>query len=122
MNISGNDDWREKLLKASGFSQQQMDEARSDNEAEAAEAAASSPGAARQKEKLSIAIEKKGRGGKTATIIYGFRCSEAELRDIASRLKNLMGCGGSCRDGEILLQGNRREEAAEKLRGLGFRI
>lgn len=121
MNMADNDDWREKLLKASGFSEQQMEDARNENEA--AGAATDSAAARRvQKEKLSIAIEKKGRGGKTATIIYGFRCGDAELRDIASRLKNLMGCGGSCRDGEILLQGNRREEAAEKLRCLGFKV
>ncbi len=118
MNFPDNTDWREKLLKASGFSQEQMEQARaSHNEDEAAPA---KPAA--KKDKLSIFIEKKGRGGKIATIIVGFSCSDSELRQLASRLKNLLGCGGSCRDGEILLQGNRREDVIPHLRSFGYRI
>lgn len=113
-----NSDWRDKLLKASGFSEDEMQKAASDNAASAAEAA--KPAA--RKEKLAVFVEKKGRGGKIATIITGFSCSDADLKEIASRLKNSMGCGGSCRDGEILLQGSRRDEAAAHLRKLGYRI
>lgn len=72
--------------------------------------------------KLHIAVEKKGRKGKTATIIYGFTCEDAELQKTATRLKQSLGIGGSARCGEILLQGEVRERAAEILRSLGYRI
>lgn len=58
------------------------------------------------KGKLHIAIEKKGRGGKTATIIYGFNGSDEELQELASTLRHRLGTGGSARGGEILLQGD----------------
>lgn len=80
------------------------------------------PSAPKKKEKLSIAVEKKGRGGKTATIIYGFECDDRELSDVATRLKQRLGIGGSARGGEILLQGECRQKAAALLREMGYRI
>lgn len=74
------------------------------------------------KGKLHIAIEKKGRGGKTATIIYGFNGSDEELQELASTLRHRLGTGGSARGGEILLQGDRRQQTAELLRSLGYKI
>ncbi len=77
---------------------------------------------ARKKTKLSISMERKGRKGKTATIIYGFECGDEELEEIARTLKTKIGTGGSARGGEILLQGEWRDRAAELLRELGFRL
>lgn len=73
------------------------------------------------KGKLHIAVEKKGRGGKTATIVYGFTGTDAQLQALASQLRKRLGTGGSSRCGEILLQGDRREETARALRELGFK-
>lgn len=75
-----------------------------------------------QKEALHIVMERKGRAGKTATIVEGFVCDDNTLNDIARKLKNAMGCGGSARGSEILLQGDRRQQAAEKLRQMGFKV
>lgn len=69
-------------------------------------------------EKLCVALEKKGRGGKTATIIYGFKRSDEEVADIASKLKRKLGIGGSARGGEILLQGDVREKLKPILKEL----
>lgn len=77
---------------------------------------------ARPKEKLHIAVEKKGRGGKTATIVYGFTGTDAELQSLASTLRHRLGTGGSARGGEILLQGNRRNDVARALADLGYKI
>ncbi|MDE5773460.1 MAG: translation initiation factor, partial [Muribaculaceae bacterium] len=64
--------------------------------------------------KLNIFYEKKGRNGKPATIITGFDSdreeSLCEAEQLASMLKKRLGCGGSARGGEILLQGDRREQ------------
>lgn len=71
---------------------------------------------------LAIHVEKKGRGGKTATIISGFTCQREELEDTARRLKQAIGTGGSARGGEILLQGEWKARAAEFLRKEGYKV
>ena len=117
MNTSkDSNDWREKLMQVAGFSQEELSEASAEAKVEEAETEK------RQKDKINIFVEKKGRGGKIATILTGFTCPDSELRRIASTLKNNMGCGGSCRDGEILLQGSRRDETVRELRRLGYKL
>lgn len=73
------------------------------------------------KEKLNIVFERKGRAGKSATIIEGFRCGDEELREVAKRLQKKLATGGSARGGEILLQGDCRERVAKLLREEGYR-
>jgi translation initiation factor 1 len=67
---------------------------------------------------IKVVEEKKGRKGKTATILYGFTCDDEELQQIAKRLKQSLGIGGSARGGEILLQGAVREKAMALLKEL----
>lgn len=69
---------------------------------------------------LHIVTERKGRAGKTATIIEGFTCSPERLKEIASTLRQRLGTGGSTRGSEILIQGERREDVRAALRDLGF--
>lgn len=71
---------------------------------------------------LHVIIEKKGRHGKTATIIEGFKCDNSRLQEIARKLKQSIGTGGSARGGEILLQGEWRNKASEILRKEGFSV
>lgn len=71
---------------------------------------------------LLITYERKGRGGKQATIISGFECDDERLRDIASTLKQRLATGGSARGGEILVQGDRRADVAALLRSMGFKV
>lgn len=74
------------------------------------------------KGKLTIAIEKKGRGGKTATIVSGFTEPHEEVAALAAQLKSKLGTGGSSRGGEILIQGDRREQVREFLTKVGYRF
>lgn len=83
-----------------------------------APASAGKPG----KEKICVAMERKGRGGKTATIIYGFTSGEDEIAALASELRHKLGTGGSARGGEILLQGDVREKVIPMLRAKGYRL
>ena len=76
----------------------------------------------KQTGKLQIAIEKKGRGGKVATIISGFTIDSNELESLAATLKSKLGTGGSARGGEILIQGERREDVRKLLKSLGYKI
>ncbi len=75
-----------------------------------------------KREKLSVAMERKGRGGKTATIVYGFTGTDDEVAEVATKLKQRLGTGGSSRGGEILLQGDVREKVKPLLREMGFKI
>ena len=76
----------------------------------------------KKKGKIHVVIEKKGRKGKTATIAEGFTCSDEELLELASRAKQKLGCGGSARGGEILIQGECRERLVEFLRSEGYSV
>ena len=75
-----------------------------------------------QKSPLHVLIEKKGRGGKTATIIEGFEISDDEVDEIAHTLKKKLGTGGSARGGEILIQGDRKADVVRLLKELGFKV
>lgn len=89
---------------------------------EAVEASAESVAA--KQPRLDIVYEKKGRAGKPATIIAGFTLADSDVEALASEMKKQMGCGGSARGGEILLQGDRRRQALDFLtrRNLKARI
>lgn len=71
--------------------------------------------------KLTVSIEKKGRAGKTATIVSGFAAND-DIDAVASKLKSRLATGGSARGGEILIQGDRRTDVAALLRELGYKI
>ncbi len=74
-----------------------------------------------QREPLHVLIDRKGRKGKTATIIEGFTGSDEALQELARTLKQRLGTGGSARDGEILIQGDRKEAVVAALRALGYK-
>lgn len=78
--------------------------------------------AAAAKGRLVVSYERKGRAGKEATIISGFTESHEEVSAIASQLKSKLGTGGSARGGEILIQGNRRDQVIPLLRKMGYKI
>lgn len=81
------------------------------------------PAGKRPAEKLQVVIERKGRGGKTATIVAGFTSTgDDEIADLARELKTRLGTGGSARGGEILIQGERRREVVDLLRAKGYKV
>lgn len=73
------------------------------------------------KKPLKVCIDKKGRNGKTATIIEGFEGSPEKLEALARQLKQKLGAGGSARGGEILIQGDRKADVISFLNTLGYK-
>ena len=75
-----------------------------------------------QKSPLRVVIDNKGRKGKSATIVEGFTGNDAALQELARTLKQHLATGGSARGGEILIQGNRREDVINILKELGYTV
>ena len=75
-----------------------------------------------QKEPLHILIDKKQRKGKTATLIEGFLCDDEQVKEISRQLRRQVGAGGSCRGGDILLQGDCLAKVREILLGMGYKV
>ena len=111
-------DWKDKLANAFNVpvpdeNQLQQQEQQPENRGGAVEQ--------QGKARLDIVLEKKGRGGKQATIVTGFTCDEEALKQVASSLKRSLGVGGSARCGEILIQGDFRQRVLDELTSMGFK-
>lgn len=111
-------DWKEML----GQLKNNPDLPAGEDAADAVNMETDSAPSSAKKDTLHVVIEKKGRKGKTATIIEGFTCSDEELQAVAGRLKKKLGVGGSARGGEILIQGDFRQRIADLLREDGYKV
>jgi translation initiation factor 1 len=74
-----------------------------------------------QQQDLRVFIEKKHRGGKTATIIKGFIGKQEDMEELAKLLKTRCGVGGSAKDGEIIIQGDCRDKVFDLLIAKGYK-
>ena len=66
--------------------------------------------------------DSKGRGGKGVTLVKKLILSEEDMKDLAKRLKQVCGSGGTVKDGEIEIQGEHREKISVELKKLGYKI
>ena len=62
-----------------------------------------------------LRMEKKGRGGKTVTVVDGLPRNAAFLKGLGSELKRACGVGGTVLDEGIELQGDLRDRIREVL-------
>jgi translation initiation factor 1 len=65
-------------------------------------------------------MEKKGRAGKTVTVVAGLPRNAAFLRELCQNLKRACGTGGAVSDDTIELQGDLRDRVREYLLKLEF--
>jgi translation initiation factor 1 len=71
--------------------------------------------------KLKIEVSRKGKGGKTVTIISGFQISLDNLTSLTKVLKNQCGAGGALKDNTIEIQGDHRQKLLEIVTKLGYK-
>jgi translation initiation factor 1 len=69
-----------------------------------------------------LRMEKKGRGGKTVTVVFGLPNNAAFLKDLTQELKRACGTGGTATDEGVELQGDLRERVRELLLARGYRV
>ncbi len=69
-----------------------------------------------------LRMEKKGRGGKTVTVIDGLPRNAAFLKELSRELKRVCGTGGTVIDGGIELHGDLRERVRDVLAQKGFAV
>ncbi len=74
------------------------------------------------KQTLYVTLDKKGRKGKSATIITGFEISDNKIDELAAELKKKCGVGGSSRGGEILIQGDFVAKIIDLLKSDGYKV
>tara|TARA_B100000963_G_scaffold91715_1_gene78898 strand:+ start:207 stop:515 length:309 start_codon:yes stop_codon:yes gene_type:complete len=76
-----------------------------------------------QSKKLKIHKEKKGKRGKTITIISGFNLENtSQIAVLLKKLKVYCGTGGTLNKQEIQLQGDMQDKAKFFLRKEGYGI
>lgn len=66
-----------------------------------------------------VRIERKGRGGKEATVIEKLALPPKELSAWADALKRSLGCGGAVEGDAIAVQGDQRERVRKWLEAKG---
>lgn len=65
--------------------------------------------------------EKKGRGGKTVTVIRNLQLSPTDMKALGKQLKKASGTGGTIKEGTIEIQGDCRDKMAATLQELGYK-
>jgi translation initiation factor 1 len=71
---------------------------------------------------VRVMRDRKGRGGKTVTVIDGVMGSQAELTSLTQQLKKFCGSGGTMKDGNIEIQGDHCDKVIAKLTTLGYKV
>ena len=73
-----------------------------------------------QQQNLRIQVSRKGRGGKTVSVISGFETKPETLNALLKQLKTLCGTGGTVKDNTLEIQGDHREKLLQFLLKAGY--
>jgi translation initiation factor 1 len=69
-----------------------------------------------------LRLEKKGRGGKTVTVVAGLPRNQGLLAGLAAELKRACGTGGTATDEAVEVQGDHREKLRALLAAKGWTV
>ena len=69
-----------------------------------------------------LRMEKKGRGGKTVTVVHGLPRNAAFLKALCGALKKSCGTGGAVVDGTVEVQGELRDRVRDVLEKRGYLV
>jgi translation initiation factor 1 len=75
-----------------------------------------------QQQQLRVQASRKGRKGKTVTLISGFQHQPDTLNTLAKDLKAQCGTGGTVKDGTIEIQGDHAQKLVDLLAAKGYQV
>ena len=67
-----------------------------------------------------LRLEKKGRGGKSVTVVTDLPKNDSFLAALAAELKRACGTGGTGADGSVEIQGDQRDRLRPLLQAKGW--
>lgn len=70
---------------------------------------------------LKVQASRKGRKGKTVTVISGFQVKPETLETLLKQLKTQCGTGGTVKDNTLEIQGDHTQKLVEILTKLGYK-
>jgi protein-tyrosine phosphatase len=76
----------------------------------------------KQKTTLKVGRETAGRRGKGVTTIFDLPLGEESVLELAAKLKQRCGTGGTVKAGRIEIQGDQRERVVAELEKLGYQV
>ena len=71
-------------------------------------------------QKLTVRLERKGRGGKSVTVIDGLQMRQKEREALLKQLKTKLGTGGTVKDTSLEIQGDHRDALMAELGKMGY--
>lgn len=75
-----------------------------------------------QQQDLRVSLDRRRRKGKEVTLVTGFVGKEDDLKDLGKEIKTKMGVGGSVKTGELIIQGDLRDDVVEFLKEKGYKV
>ena len=75
-----------------------------------------------QQQTVYLHRDSKGRRGSSMTLIKNLSLSPDDLKELAKRLKQACGSGGTIKEGVIEIQGEHREKIADELKKMGYKV
>ena len=73
----------------------------------------------KEQQRIRIRLETR-KWRKKSTIIDGLNNKDTDIASLAQKLKNSCACGGTAKNGGIMLQGDHREKVRQYLISIGY--
>ncbi len=71
--------------------------------------------------KVTMRLDRKGRGGKSVTVTEGLQLSTEDSENLLKQLKAKLGTGGAVKNSALEIQGDHRDAVTAELSGRGYR-
>ena len=71
--------------------------------------------------RVTVRLDRKGRGGKSVTVIEGLQLQQSQQESLLKQLKAKLGTGGTIRETALEIQGNHCSLIMAELEKMGFR-